>query len=137
MRVSGARDSCRHVKIRGFNRASCRASPDRSFWAMLPRDRMRPCTFLDVDNCGDVDMRRGHMGLDGYALIQKLRTLEAERGWSIPALAVTAYARAEDRTRALSSGFQMHVGKPLEPADLVAAITSLLGKDRGAATAGT
>jgi len=75
--------------------------------------------------------------VDGYALIQKLRTLEAERGWSIPALAVTAYARAEDRTRALSSGFQMHVAKPLEPADLVAAITRLLGKDRGAATVGT
>ena len=75
--------------------------------------------------------------VDGYALIQKLRTLEAERGWSIPALAVTAYARVEDRTRALSSGFQMHVAKPLEPADLVAAITSLLGKDRGAATVGT
>src|SRR5947209_18060557 len=54
-----------------------------------------------------------------------------------PRLAVTAYARVEDRTRALSSGFQMHVAKPLEPADLVAAITSLLGKDRGAATAGT
>ena len=79
----------------------------------------------------------GLPGDDGYALIQKLRTLEAERGWSIPALAVTAYARAEDRTRALSSGFQMHVAKPLEPADLVAAITSLLGKDRGAATVGT
>ena len=75
--------------------------------------------------------------VDGYALIQKLRTLEAERGWSIPALAVTAYARAEDRTRALSSGFQMHVAKPLEPADLVAAITRLLGKDRGAAPVGT
>src|SRR2546425_251697 len=75
--------------------------------------------------------------VDGYALIQKLRTLEAERGWSIPALAVTAYARVEDRTRALSSGFQMHVAKPLEPADLVAAITSLLGKDRGATTVGT
>jgi len=75
--------------------------------------------------------------VDGYALIQKLRTLEAERGWSIPALAVTAYARVEDRTRALSSGFQMHLAKPLEPADLVAAITSLLGKDRGAATVGT
>src|SRR2546421_10123489 len=64
MRVSGARDSCRHVKIRGFNRASWRASPDRSLWAMLSRDRMRPCTFLGVDNCGDVDIRPGHMGLD-------------------------------------------------------------------------
>src|SRR5947208_3604853 len=75
--------------------------------------------------------------VDGYALIQKLRTLEAERGWSIPALAVTSYARVDARTRARSSGFQMHVAKPLEPADLVAAITRLLGKDRGAATVGT
>src|SRR5881296_1381725 len=79
----------------------------------------------------------GLPGDDGYTLIQKLRTLEAEHGRSIPALAVTAYARVEDRTRALSSGFQMHLAKPLEPADLVAAITSLLGNDRGAATVGT
>jgi len=79
----------------------------------------------------------GLPGDDGYTLIQKLRSLEADRGRSIPALAVTAYARAEDRTRALSSGFQMHVAKPLEPAHLVAAIASLLNKDRGAAAAGT
>jgi PAS domain S-box-containing protein len=72
----------------------------------------------------------GLPGDDGYVLIQKLRKWEAERGRSIPALAVTAYARAEDRRRALSAGFQMHVAKPLEPADLVAAIDSLVGKDR-------
>src|SRR5438093_10989971 len=76
--------------------------------------------------------RPGHGPSKSY----RIATLEAERGWSIPALAVTAYARAEDRTRALSSGFQMHVAKPLEPADLVAAITRLLGTDRGAATVG-
>src|SRR5437879_11713283 len=58
--------------------------------------------------------RPGHGPSKSY----RIATLEAERGWSIPALAVTAYARAEDRTRALSSGFQMHVAKPLEPADL-------------------
>ena len=53
------------------------------------------------------------------------------RGRSIPALAVTAYARAEDRTRALAAGFQMHIAKPLEPTDFVAVIASLVGKDRG------
>jgi PAS domain S-box-containing protein len=77
----------------------------------------------------------GLPGDDGYVLIQKLREREAEHGRSIPAIALTAYARAEDRTRALSAGFQMHVAKPLEPADFVAAIASLVGKDRGAATA--
>jgi PAS domain S-box-containing protein len=72
----------------------------------------------------------GLPGDDGYMLIQKLREGQAQQGRAIPALAVTAYARAEDRTRALAAGFQMHVAKPLEPADLVAAIASLISKDR-------
>ncbi len=71
----------------------------------------------------------GLPGDDGYVLIGKLREREAGRGRSIPALAVTAYARAEDRTRALAAGFQLHVAKPLEPADFVAAIASLVRKD--------
>jgi len=75
----------------------------------------------------------GLPGDDGYVLIQKLRQGQGEYGRSMPALAVTAYARAEDRTRALSAGFQMHVAKPLEPADFVAAIARLVSKDRGAA----
>ena len=73
----------------------------------------------------------GLPGDDGYVLVQKLRQREARRGGSMPALAVTAYARAEDRSRALAAGFQMHVAKPLEPADFVAAIAGLVGKDRG------
>jgi len=77
----------------------------------------------------------GLPGDDGYVLIRRLREREAGRGSSIPALAVTAYARAEDRTRALSAGFQMHVAKPLEPADLVAAIANLVSRDAGSATA--
>src|SRR2546425_8555378 len=64
MRAYGAWDSCGPVETRGFSRASCRASTDRSFWATPPRDRVRPCSFLDVDKCGNVDMRRGHIGLD-------------------------------------------------------------------------
>src|SRR6266704_2967872 len=64
----------------------------------------------------------GLPGDDGYVLIQKLRQRQGDYGRSMPALAVTAYARAEDRTRALSAGFQLHVAKPLEPADFDAAI---------------
>src|SRR5436309_3494358 len=71
----------------------------------------------------------GLPGDDGYALIQRLRAWEAPRGASIPALAVSAHARAEDRTRAIAAGYQMHIAKPLEPADLVAAIGHPLGQD--------
>jgi CheY-like chemotaxis protein len=75
----------------------------------------------------------GLPGDDGYVLIQKLREREAQRGRSMPAVAVTAYARAEDRTRALAAGFQVHMAKPLDPADFVAAIAGLVNTDQGAA----
>jgi PAS domain S-box-containing protein len=54
-------------------------------------------------------------GEDGYALIRKVRAMEAERGGRIPAAALTAHAKAEDRLRALSSGYDVHVSKPFEP----------------------
>jgi CheY-like chemotaxis protein len=65
---------------------------------------------------------------DGYALIRRLRALEPERGGNIPAVALTAYARAEDRMRALASGFQMHVPKAVETLELVMVIASLAGR---------
>jgi CheY-like chemotaxis protein len=67
----------------------------------------------------------GMPGMDGYALIQQVRALSTPVG-RIPAIAVTAYARAEDRQRALLAGYQMHISKPLEASDLVTAIASLL-----------
>ena len=67
-------------------------------------------------------------GEDGYALIRRVRALEAERGGRIPAAALTAYARSEDRMRALSAGFQVHVPKPVEPAELIAVVASLSGQ---------
>jgi PAS domain S-box-containing protein len=67
-------------------------------------------------------------GEDGYALIRKVRGLPPERGGRIPAAALTAYARAEDRMRALLAGFQLHVPKPVEPAELAAVIASLAGR---------
>ncbi len=62
---------------------------------------------------------------DGYQLIAKVRKLSPDKGGKIPAVALTAYARAEDRKRALLSGFQMHVSKPIEPSELIAVVSSL------------
>jgi len=62
---------------------------------------------------------------DGYALIRKVRALEPEAGGAIPAIALTAFAGASDRARALSSGFQMHISKPVEPNDLIKVILQL------------
>ncbi|MDI1447848.1 response regulator [Polyangium sp. 6x1] len=64
----------------------------------------------------------------GYELIQKVRQLPHERGGSVPALALTAFARAEDRTRALLAGYQMHLAKPVKPSELVAHVASLAGR---------
>jgi PAS domain S-box-containing protein len=64
---------------------------------------------------------------DGYDLIREIRSREPERGGKIPAVAVTAYARAEDRVRVLASGFQMHIAKPIDPDELIAVVSSLTG----------
>jgi PAS domain S-box-containing protein len=69
----------------------------------------------------------GMAGADGYQLIQQVRALQDDRIASIPAVAVTAYARADDRRRLLLAGYQMHISKPVEPQELVAGIASLVG----------
>ena len=65
---------------------------------------------------------------DGYDLIRNVRALEAERGGRIPALALTAYARVEDRAAAISAGYQQHAAKPIEPAQLATAVAILAGR---------
>ncbi len=66
---------------------------------------------------------------DGYYLISELRQLEARTGRpKLPAVAVTAYARAEDRRRILLAGFQMHVAKPVEPGELCAVVAAVTGR---------
>ena len=62
---------------------------------------------------------------DGYTLIGKVRALPKEKGGHIPAVALTAYARVEDRIRTLKAGFQIHVSKPVEPMELAAVVSSL------------
>jgi PAS domain S-box-containing protein len=65
---------------------------------------------------------------DGYEFIRKVRALAAAQGGRTPAAALTAFARAEDRTRALRAGYQTHVAKPVEPAELTAVVASLAAR---------
>jgi CheY-like chemotaxis protein len=63
---------------------------------------------------------------DGYQLIGRVRRLASDRGGGTPAIALTAYAGEADRRRALSSGYQMHMAKPIEPNSLIRAIAGLI-----------
>lgn len=65
---------------------------------------------------------------DGYELIRRVRRLPTEYGGFVPAVALTAHARAEDRMKALAAGFQMHVPKPVEPAELLTVLGSVTGR---------
>ncbi|MDT5269565.1 MAG: hypothetical protein QOH49_1751 [Acidobacteriota bacterium] len=67
----------------------------------------------------------GMPGEDGYALIKQVRALPPERGGRTPAAALTAYARDEDRSRALAAGYQLHLAKPFNPKELLAAVSDL------------
>ncbi|MBV9123138.1 MAG: response regulator, partial [Planctomycetes bacterium] len=69
----------------------------------------------------------GMPGEDGYSLLRRVRALGPARGGQVPAVALTAYAKVEDRKRALASGFARHIPKPVEPADLIATVAKLAG----------
>ena len=68
---------------------------------------------------------------DGYSLIRQLRQLAPERGGRLPAIALTAFGRTEDRVRVLGAGFQTHVTKPVEAEELVTVIASLVARNMG------
>ena len=82
--------------------------------------RLRPDVLLS-----DIEMPSE----SGYDLIARVRALAPEEGGNTPAAALTAYARVEDRTRALRAGFQQHLPKPVEPAELVAVVANLAGRE--------
>jgi PAS domain S-box-containing protein len=65
---------------------------------------------------------------DGYMLIRQVRALAPEQGGQIPAIALTAYARTEDRIKVLASGFQSHVSKPVEAGEFIAVLASLVNR---------
>ncbi len=65
---------------------------------------------------------------DGYEFIREIRKLPMSEGGKTPAIALTAFARSEDRTRAMIAGYQVHLSKPVEPRELVATVASLIGR---------
>ena len=65
---------------------------------------------------------------DGYGLIRKVRGALKHSSQTLPAVALTAYARVEDRTRTLLAGFQSHLAKPVDPDELLIVIAALAGK---------
>jgi CheY-like chemotaxis protein len=66
--------------------------------------------------------------VDGYELLRRVRALGPARGGRLPAIALTAFARSEDRTRALHAGFLVHVSKPVEPSKLLATVARIVGR---------
>ncbi len=83
-------------------------------------------TALDADLPGLIISDIGMPGEDGYEMIKRLRKMPGKAGGKIPAIALTAYARVEDRMNALRAGYQMHVPKPVDLAELVAVAASLV-----------
>jgi PAS domain S-box-containing protein len=69
----------------------------------------------------------GMPDMDGYDFIRRARDEERQSGRKIPAIALTAFARIEDRVKALAAGYQMHVAKPVEPGELLTIVASLSG----------
>jgi CheY-like chemotaxis protein len=70
----------------------------------------------------------GMPGQDGYDLVRLVRAMTHDHAAKLPAVALTAFARSEDRTRAMMAGFDMHVAKPVEPAELLAVVARLAGR---------
>jgi signal transduction histidine kinase/CheY-like chemotaxis protein len=87
--------------------------------ALVILEREKPAVLLS--DIGMPDM-------DGYEFLRKVRSLGADRGGQVAAVALTAFARSEDRTKALLSGFMVHVTKPVEPTELAATIAAAAGR---------
>jgi CheY-like chemotaxis protein len=87
--------------------------------ALLLVERERPHVLVS-----DIGMPE----VDGFELLRKVRALGEGRGGGVPAIALTALARSEDRTRALGAGFQVHVSKPVEPSELLATVAGVVGR---------
>ena len=111
-----ARDLIGHLLEECGGRAITAGSADEAFELIRSQ---RPHVLLS-----DVGMPEE----DGYSLMRRVRALAAHEGGTTPAVALTAFARSEDRRKALIAGFQAHVAKPVEPSELIAVVASLAGK---------
>jgi CheY-like chemotaxis protein len=87
--------------------------------ALLLVERHKPDVLISDIGMPDVD---------GYELLRRVRTLGAARGGRVPAVALTAFARSQDRTRALHAGYLAHLAKPVEPSELIATVATVAGR---------
>ncbi|HEY3064723.1 MAG TPA: ATP-binding protein [Methylomirabilota bacterium] len=99
----------------GASVRSCRSAAE----ALVVVPEWRPHVLVS-----DIEMP----GEDGYSLIRKIRALDSERGGRIPAVAVTAYGRIQDRMLSLTAGYSMHVPKPVDPAELTTIVASVAAR---------
>jgi signal transduction histidine kinase/ActR/RegA family two-component response regulator len=108
----------------GYLLETCGANVQRADSAAAALELLGASAFELI--ISDIGMPRE----DGYSLIRSIRTLVAEANRNIPAIALTAFARNEDRERALTAGFNLHVAKPVEPSVLVQAVLDLTAHRR-------
>jgi PAS domain S-box-containing protein len=94
---------------------------------VVARSAAEALSRLADDNVDLVVSDIGLPDVDGYDLMHRIRNLPGYAGSAMPAIALTAYARTEDRTRAFRAGYQAHLAKPIEPPELVATISSFAG----------
>jgi PAS domain S-box-containing protein len=113
-------DDSRDVLVEALSRAgaSVRAVADAQAGLNQLAEQVPSVVVCDI----------GMPGMDGLAFIEQLRALPADRGGRVPAAAMTAYTGPEERLRALQAGYQMHLSKPLEPSEVVAAVAALAGQ---------
>lgn len=106
---------------------TCATSTDCVLRPTLPLPLCaRPTRFF-----GGLTARRDVASDDGYALIAQIRALAPEQGGNTSAVSFTVYARSEDRFKVILAGFQMHMAKPVEAAELLALVASLAGRVAG------
>ena len=85
-------------------------------------------TLIERDRPNMLITDIGMPDIDGFELLRRVRALGEARGGKLPAIALTAFARSEDRTRALRAGFQVHLTKPVDPSELIATVASIAGR---------
>lgn len=105
-----------------------RVLADCSAEVILAGGAAEALTLVEAERPQVVVSDIGMPDVDGYEFLKRVRALGQARGGKIPAIALTAFARTEDRTRALHAGFLVHVAKPVEPSELVATIASVVGR---------
>jgi CheY-like chemotaxis protein len=107
------------IRLRQYGADVITASSAEAAVEALAQEGIRPDLIVS-----DIAMP----GEDGYSLMRRVRALDPEQGGRIPAIAVTAYSRTEDRVQAMAAGFQMHFSKPVNASELAHAITSIIGR---------